>query len=110
MNKIIISNSSYTINRFYKLMAKRAHLYTVSEDATAEEFVVGDCSKLFGGILIAGNEELQAVEGIKGELRKANIILINNEEAVIGEAEVIDSVSAPVRGGESLEVFQEAEV
>jgi len=110
MNKIIISNSSYTINRFYKLMAKRAHLYTLSEAATTEEFLMRDDIKRFDVILIAGNDKLQAVETIKAKLPKANIILINDQEEVIEEADVIDIVTAPVSEAKFLEVFKEAEV
>src|SRR5699024_2489294 len=110
MNKIIISNSSYTINRFYKLMAKRAHLYTLSEAETTEEFLMRDDIKRFDLILIAGNDKLQAVEAIKAKLPKANIILINDQEEVIEEADVIDIVTAPVSEEKFLEVFKEAEV
>src|SRR5699024_9984520 len=110
MNKIIISNSSYTINRFYKLMAKRAHLYTLSEAETTEEFLLRDDIKRFDVILIAGNDKLQAVDAIKAKLPKANIILINDQEEVIEEADVIDIVTAPVSEEKFLEVFKEAEV
>src|SRR5690625_1130771 len=109
MNKIIISNRSYTINRFYKLMAKRAHLYTLSKAATTE-FLMRDDIKRFDVILIAGNDKLQAVETIKAKLPKANIILINDQEEVIEEADVIDIVTAPVSEAKFLEVFKEAEV
>src|SRR5699024_261044 len=110
MNKIIISNSSYTINRFYKLMAKRAHLYTLSEAETTEEFLLRDDIKRFDVILIAGNDKLQAVDAIKAKLPKANIILINDQEEVIEEADVIDIVTAPMSEEKFLEVFKEAEV
>src|SRR5699024_12304743 len=107
---IIISNSSYTINRFYKLMAKRAHLYTLSEAETTEEFLMRDDIKRFDLILIAGNDKLQAVDAIKAKLPKANIILINDQEEGIEEADVSDIVTAPMREVKFLEVFREAEV
>src|SRR5699024_3962104 len=110
MNKIIISNSSYTINLFYKLMAKRAHLYTLSEAETTEEFLMRDDIKRFDLILIPGNDKLQPVKAIQAKLPKANIILINDEEEVIEEADVIDIVTAPVSEEQFLEVFREAEV
>src|SRR5699024_9727174 len=61
-------------------------------------------------ILIAGNDKLQAVEAIKAKLPKANIILINDQEEVIEEADVIDIVTAPVSAEKFLEVCKEAEV
>src|SRR5690625_6601409 len=97
MNKIIISNSSYTINRFYKLMAKRAHLYTLSEAETTEEFLLRDDIKRFDVILIAGNDKVQAVDAIKAKLPIANIILIKDQEVVNKVTDVIDIVNAPER-------------
>src|SRR5690625_5183603 len=110
MNKIIISNSSYTINRFYKLMAKRAHLYTLSEAATTEEFLMRDDIKRFDVILIVGNDKLQAVETIKAKLPKANIIAINEQGHMIEEADVIDKFTDPMSEAKFLEVFKEVEV
>src|SRR5699024_3517460 len=75
-----------------------------------DEFLMCDDIKRFDVILIAGNDKLQAVEAIKAKLPKANIILINDQEEVIEEADVIDIVTAPVSEAKFLEVFKEAEV
>src|SRR5699024_12646283 len=93
MNKIIISNSSYTINRFYKLMAKRAHLYPLSEVETTEECLLRDDIKRFEVILIAGNDKLKAVDAIKAKFRTEKIILINDQEKMIEESDDIDIVN-----------------
>src|SRR5699024_2973420 len=77
---------------------------------TTEEFLLRDDIKRFDVILIAGNDKLQAVDAIKAKLPKANIILINDQEEVIEEADVIDIVTAPMSEEKFLEVFKEAEV
>src|SRR5699024_9276786 len=50
------------------------------------------------------------VDAIKAKLPKANIILINDQEEVIEEADVIDIVTASMSEEKFLEVFKEAEV
>ncbi len=89
-------------------MAKRAHLYSINEAETVDEFLQRDDIKRYDLILIAGNDKLKAIDDIRAELPKANIILINDEEEIVTEADVIKIVNLPITEQEFIEVFEES--
>src|SRR5699024_11907828 len=89
VNKMIISKSLNTSNKLHHMIAKHAYLYSVNETETVQEFLVRDDIKRYDLIIIAGNDKLKAVEDIKNKLPKANIILINDKEEIVKEADVI---------------------
>lgn len=108
MNKIIISKNSNTINDFHKIIAKRAQLYSVSEAETVIEFLNRDDIKRFDLILIAGNDKVKAVEDIRAKLPNANIILINDQDEIITEADVIKIVDLPITEEKIIEILEES--
>src|SRR5690625_3216374 len=89
VNKMIISKSLNTSNKLHHMIAKHAYLYSVNETETVQEYLVRDDIKRYDLIIIAENDKLKAVEDIKNKLPKANIILINDQEDIVKEADVI---------------------
>jgi len=108
VNKMIISKSLNTSNKLHHMIAKHAYLYSVNETETVQEFLVRDDIKRYDLIIIAGNDKLKAVEDIKNKLPKANIILINDQEEIVKEADVIKILNVPFSETEFLDIIEES--
>src|SRR5699024_7278266 len=96
MKKLIITKNETILHNLHRITTKKAHVCSLEVAETTEDFLKRDDIKRFDVIMITGNDKLKAINDIRARLPKANLILINDENEIVQEADVMKIVDLPI--------------
>lgn len=107
MRKLIITKNETILRNLHRITAKQAHVCSLEVAETTEDFLKRDDIKRFDVIMITGNDKLKAIDDIRARLPQANLILINDEDEIVQEADVMKIVDLPITEEEFIDIFEE---